>query len=110
MKLTQRPFLHNTSLILLIAVILYVLVVYIIPQLRSIKDFPTMFLVSSLSHHLRDADRKGLWFAPFGSTPPLPLKLYVLLVVLLPLVIVTYKSIPQVIKGQVDLREVLRFR
>ena len=70
-----------------------------------------MFLVSGLSHHLRDADRRGVWFyAPFGSIPPLPYELYVLLVVLLPLVIVAFKVIPQVLKGQVDLREAVRFK
>ena len=65
-----------------------------------------MFLVSGLSHHLRDADKRGvLFYPPFGSTPPLPYKLYVFLVVLLPLVIVAFRALLQVSRGEVDLKE-----
>lgn len=46
------------------------------------QDFPLMFTVSIVSHHLRDADRRGIWCAPFGSTPAIPHKLYVVCVTL----------------------------
>ena len=35
-----------------------------------------VFAVAWMSHHMRDATRRGLWFAPLGSTPPLPRWVY----------------------------------
>lgn len=43
-----------------------------------------MFVVAVISHHLRDGNRRGLWFWPFGSTPPLPYWLYISCTVALP--------------------------
>ena len=48
------------------------------------QDLPLMFTVSIASHHLRDADRRGVWCAPFGSTPAIPYKFYVVCVTLIP--------------------------
>jgi len=41
--------------------------------------------VAWLSHHVRDAVRRGMWFYPFGSTPPLPKAVYLATIILLPL-------------------------
>lgn len=36
------------------------------------------------SHHVRDANRRGLWFYPFGSTPPISNFNYILITIILP--------------------------
>ena len=54
---------------------------------HKVKHFPYIFLTASLSHHFRDGFRRGLWFAPFGNTRPLPYVLYVALTVTLPWVL-----------------------
>ena len=58
------------------------------PVIKSnsiVCDLPAMCIISVTSHHLRDGDRRGLWVVPYGSTPPIPHKLYVLLVLMLPI-------------------------
>ncbi|XP_064214056.1 transmembrane protein 267 [Tribolium castaneum] len=42
---------------------------------------------SFVSHHTRDATRRGFWFYPFGSTPPIPYFLYVGMTCFLPPVV-----------------------
>lgn len=37
-----------------------------------------------LSHHTRDATRRGYWFYPYGSTQPIPYVSYVLITLLIP--------------------------
>ena len=45
-------------------------------------------LTAVLSHHIRDANRRGLWFWPFGSTPPIvPDILYMTLISMIPLLV-----------------------
>ena len=55
-----------------------------------------MLAIAWGSHHLRDAQRRGLWFPPFGSTPAIPYLLYLLLEFMLPifvkLLIITQNS------------------
>lgn len=65
---------------------------------------PWMFLVSTLSHHLRDADRRGIWLAPLLSTPPIPLKFYTLFIILLPLATVAPRLLPLAFRALVDFR------
>lgn len=43
-------------------------------------------MVAVLSHHIRDATRRGLWLWPLGSTPPIPYFGYIFLLALLPLI------------------------
>jgi hypothetical protein len=38
-----------------------------------------------LTHHLRDANRHGMWFHPFGSSRQIPTFVYILLTILVPL-------------------------
>lgn len=49
-----------------------------------------------VTHHLRDANRRGLWFAPFGSTRPIPDFLYIALVVVTPFVLMFF--VPDTVK------------
>lgn len=38
-----------------------------------------------LTHHLRDANRHGMWFHPVGKTRPISTVFYILLTILVPL-------------------------
>lgn len=106
LSLPKRPFAHNTSWIPVVTALLY-LVVSLYPPFREhslMSVLPMMFLVSTLSHHLRDADRRGIWLGPFLSTPPIPFKLYTLLTVLLPLATAVPRLLPPAFKAIVDIR------
>jgi hypothetical protein len=43
-----------------------------------------MIITAFVTHHLRDANRRGLWFAPFGSSPALSVPIYILATLLTP--------------------------
>ncbi|XP_065658027.1 transmembrane protein 267-like [Hydra vulgaris] len=64
-NLPDRPFLHN-SVILVILVIICIFILYIKKQ--QLIDLALILFVSVSSHHLRDANRRGMWFGHFGST------------------------------------------
>ena len=111
LSLPKRPFAHNSTLIPVITAVLYLLVYVSPPSLHDhplVSALPLMFLVSSLSHHLRDADRRGLWFAPFLSTPPIPFKFYTLFIILLPLATAAPRLLPLAFKALVDIRALYR--
>jgi len=90
LSLSSRPPFHNSSLILILFVSLYT-VPYIIGYAGDpdslVSHLPWIVLVALLSHHVRDATRRGLWFWPFGSTRPLPNWLYITIVIALPLLV-----------------------
>ena len=108
LNLPQRPFAHNTTLIIIGAALLYLLVYISTPLLGNsfIKDLPLMFVISTLSHHLRDADRRGIWLGPFFSTPPIPYKLYPFLITLLPTVLPLPRLLPVFFKALVEMSAV----
>ena len=101
LNLPKRPFAHNTTLIIIGAALLYLLV-YLSGN-TLIKDLPLMFVISTLSHHLRDADRRGIWLGPFFSTPPIPYNLYPFLVTLLPTILPLPRLLPVFFKALVEL-------
>ncbi|XP_033624605.1 transmembrane protein 267-like [Asterias rubens] len=84
LALPFRPPLHSTTLILLIAIFL-LLGVRLASSSQYLQSLPYMFIVATFSHQLRDASRRGLWFWPLGSTPPLPYWIYIVSVVSLPI-------------------------
>ncbi|KAK6185482.1 hypothetical protein SNE40_007704 [Patella caerulea] len=63
---------------------------------KLLQIFSLLFTTAWLSHHIRDATRRGLWFPPIGSTPPIPYKLYLCLIMLIPLGIRTIYSLNHV--------------
>ncbi|XP_031575160.1 transmembrane protein 267-like [Actinia tenebrosa] len=83
-SLPHRPPLHATTILPFVVPILQVWCAQNIPCLHHL---PYMFIVAVLSHHLRDAYRRGLWFWPMGSTPPLPYWVYLSCVVILPVIV-----------------------
>ncbi|EDV25271.1 uncharacterized protein TRIADDRAFT_23383 [Trichoplax adhaerens] len=89
LALNRRPFLHATSLILFLFFVTVIVVRYMpLSVYHKMKYLPYIFLAASLSHHFRDGYRRGLWFAPFGSSRPLPYTLYVSLTMVLPWILI----------------------
>ncbi|XP_064645737.1 transmembrane protein 267-like [Lineus longissimus] len=84
LSLPHRPILHCTTLILLISVVLFA--VSRASNSKHAKHLPLMFLVTTLSHHLRDGSRRGLWMCPFGSLSMQQYSMYIALIMILPLV------------------------
>jgi len=80
-QLKNRPFLHSTTVVFIVVPILQVWLAQNVSYLRSL---PYLFAVAVISHHLRDGHRRGLWFWPLGSTPPLPYWVYITCVMALP--------------------------
>ena len=100
LNLPNRPFAHNTTVILSGAALLYLLF-YCCPNLGAppTRDLPLMFLLSTFSHHLRDADRRGIWLGPLLSTPPIPYKLYPFLIALLPALLPLSRLLPVCVRA-----------
>ncbi len=59
-----------------------------------VNQLPSILIISIASHHLRDGERRGLWVAPFGSTPPIPHKLYILMTLTLPVCLAIIPILP----------------
>ena len=101
LNLSSRPPFHNSSLILPIFIVLYIIQRFIYIQLSHsglqtlVQHVPWIFLVAWSTHHIRDATRHGLWFWPFGSTKSLPQCLYIGLVMLIPLTVRVLFSLEQ---------------
>lgn len=87
-SLPHRPHFHATTIIIPIATILWVLGDVYKDSFFSILC--PIFVTAWLSHHIRDATRRGLWFPPFGSTPPLSPSLYVIILMIFPLIMMLF--------------------
>lgn len=84
-QLQKRPFLHCTTLpVVLCLILLLSAYAFNNPKLGYCS---WIISASFLSHHIRDATRRGLWFCPLGSTSPLPYYLYLSLSMMLPYVL-----------------------
>ncbi|KAK3758294.1 hypothetical protein RRG08_004116 [Elysia crispata] len=79
LHLEKRPPFHNTSLVLLGTLIC----VFLSKWRPKMWVFTLMFLSSWLSHHIRDANHRGLWIAPFGHTPLFSTQFYILCILVL---------------------------
>jgi hypothetical protein len=76
----NRPFLHNSLLLLIITLIIFIFE-HIFLRYQHIS-YALIFFLGWSTHHLRDAQRRGLTFLPIGETPPieyyLPIMCFVL--------------------------------
>ncbi|XP_012278053.1 transmembrane protein 267 [Orussus abietinus] len=72
--LERRPFLHCSTLPIIIW--LFLLSISIMYNLPNTNDYAWIILAGFLSHHIRDATRRGMWFCPIGSTKPIPYPIY----------------------------------
>lgn len=87
-SLKNRPVLHCTTVPLIITPVL-LLIAYIC-EIHSLQRYSLIIFTAFITHHTRDAARRGYWLYPFGSTKPIPYMLYVLITLLIPYVIDTF--------------------
>ncbi|DAZ99531.1 TPA: hypothetical protein N0F65_005403 [Lagenidium giganteum] len=100
--LNSRPFGHAvTFVVALLAVIWYCRATDATQRIMRV----TFVGVALMSHQLRDAHRRGLWFWPLGSTPALPYAVYLALELALP--VLCAKSTFKLLKTHPNIR---RFR
>ncbi|KAJ8985766.1 hypothetical protein NQ317_014419 [Molorchus minor] len=81
-NLKQRPPLHCSTFPLVIC--LPLLMLSYVLYLPSLKRSILIVLTAFVSHHTRDATRRGFWLYPYGSTPPIPYGIYVLITCMIP--------------------------
>ncbi|XP_019622820.1 PREDICTED: transmembrane protein 267-like [Branchiostoma belcheri] len=86
LSLPERPPFHATSLLLSTVFTMWILLKMM--DWKALHILPWVCTVAWLSHHIRDGTRRGLWFPPIGSSPPIPYWLYIGLIVLLPNVVI----------------------
>ncbi|XP_045509092.1 transmembrane protein 267 [Colias croceus] len=84
--LKQRGFLHCTTLWIIITSILFIYS-YMYKKL-NIYILTFMLTIAYTSHHIRDANRRGIWIYPYGHTQPIPKYIYISLLSILPMVFV----------------------
>ncbi|RNA43897.1 hypothetical protein BpHYR1_026156 [Brachionus plicatilis] len=56
-------------------------------QCRSKMSRLILFFISWFSHHIRDANRRGMWFGPFCTTPSLHDGVYHAFILITPLIV-----------------------
>lgn len=89
-SLENRPFLHNSLTLLLINLAIFFYVLIFNP---TSMDWALIFFISWFSHHIRDANRRGIWFGPIYTSSPISDKSYLLIIMLLPLLLRYLKSL-----------------
>ncbi|KOB69964.1 Uncharacterized protein OBRU01_16075 [Operophtera brumata] len=83
-NLNQRGIFHCTTFWLVVTTILLVYS-YTVKKLNTCI-LTYMLILAFTSHHLRDANRRGLWLYPFGHTAAINKYVYVILSAVLPYV------------------------
>ncbi len=89
--LTTRPFGHAALFVLIIFLVLNQLM----NSTLSLFPLPWIWIVSSTSHLLRDAQRRGVWLWPMGHTTPLPYVPNLLLICAFPIVLANIQLFQQ---------------
>lgn len=84
-SLANRPFLHNSLTLLLVNIFIFVL----LSLLNSNKkvNWSLLLFISWFSHHIRDANRRGMWFGSVLTTKPIKDDWYLMIILFMPLVI-----------------------
>lgn len=75
-NLSSRPFLHCTNIPFIIFLIL--LMAFHFKSIR-LNIWIAMVLCGFITHHIRDATRRGFWILPYGHTNPVPYPIYILM-------------------------------
>ena len=85
LSLPTRPFMHNSLTLVCINVSLGLLASVFATstsQRRTLYTYTLMFFIAWFTHHLRDANRHGLWFGDLYTTGKLSRPVYIALTVL----------------------------
>ena len=90
LNLDHRPFLHNST----IPVIFYFVSMSISYFMKNhnFKVISSLIFIAFMTHHLRDASRRGLWFYPWINSLPVPYPVYIISIVILSLIVKFYVS------------------
>lgn len=83
-SLSQRPFAHNSLTWLLVNLGLYAGLVYASPDKQH---WAWLVFIAWFSHHVRDANRRGLWWGSLYTTKPLSDTIYITTILLIPLLL-----------------------
>ncbi len=82
-SLSSRPFFHNSLILSLANILFLVVILYKAPSRLSVCF---LVFIAWFSHHVRDANRRGLWFGPIYTTKPLSDAIYLGIILILPLI------------------------
>ena len=82
--LEKRPFLHNSLTLFIIN--LFFLAILTLFNSNKKYAWSSLLFLSWFSHHLRDGTRRGLWLGSIGNISPLNYKLYLLVILIMPLI------------------------
>lgn len=74
--LSHRPFAHTVIFPFLLGALL--------ARLFKSSRLGVICVSSMFAHQMRDSIRRGLWFWPIASTPPIPYPVYLITLILLP--------------------------
>ena len=84
-SLDKRPFLHNSLTLLLANAILFVILNVFYSGKKS--NWSIIFFIAWFSHHIRDANRRGMWFGSIYTTKPIKDEWYLAIILIAPLVL-----------------------
>ncbi len=103
-SLNERPFLHNSLNLFCINVLLF-FVLYFGGSTDKYMSWSLLVYLAWFSHHIRDANRRGLWLGSVYTTQPVRTSVYVLVILIQPLII------RYIVFGKrSDLRSLARFK
>ncbi|GJQ74510.1 hypothetical protein Trydic_g21377 [Trypoxylus dichotomus] len=84
-SLKYRPPLHTTTVpVVIIPIMLYLSYLF---HLHSLQRYSLILFTAFITHHTRDATRRGYWFYPLGTTPAIPYAGYMVITLLIPYLI-----------------------
>lgn len=78
----KRPILHCSALPLLVWLIFELNYKYF--RHATAGYYMWVIITAFISHHVRDANRRGMWFGFMGTTPAIPYYLYISIAMVLP--------------------------
>ncbi|KAF5270415.1 hypothetical protein FQR65_LT05603 [Abscondita terminalis] len=89
-NIKNRPPLHCTTLPLSLTIVL--LLFAYIQRSNWLIRLSLIIFTAFISHHTRDAVRRGFWLYPWGSTKPISYLTYISLTVIFPYIISTFMN------------------
>ncbi|XP_031631048.1 transmembrane protein 267 [Contarinia nasturtii] len=81
----RRPFLHYATIPLILLILMIPLYNYF--NSPRLNVWLVMIVCAFLTHHTRDATRRGFTFWPFGTTKPLPYIAYIVCIMIIPFIL-----------------------
>lgn len=89
--LNYRPFLHNTTIP--ITFLAFTLILSFALGSEFIVKIGFILGLSMISHHIRDAWRRGIWLPPISDSIPISYRTYLIVTVILPYIFAVFYRI-----------------